>query len=101
MAHVIRLGDGTRVPISVYVRAWKSMLTTDGDAIVPLDLNDAFTCRAPQRVEAAVLQFRRGMHARINRHLPWHNRGRKWSAEWWFPALRVAQYANNRISVLG
>lgn len=74
--HAIRIPNGRLVSVGVYVEGWKRCLAASPRTLV-CDW-DHF----PQEAERVLASFRRGMRDRINRHLPWWGKGRKWSAEY-------------------
>lgn len=77
MSRYVVLGNGRTIRLSRYVAAWKACLVTPpstriGDGISGWGEN------AGEALEA----LREGLHDRINRHLPWYRRGRKWHSDW-------------------
>ena len=85
----IVLGDGTRVPLAVYVAGWKRAKQLPGDTWVG-KCPDGYGGFARD----ALRQCRAGMHDRINRHLPGFGKGRKWADDWQWEARRFASDVN-------
>ena len=85
----IVLGDGKRVTLTSYVRAWKLALSLPSKTWV-----GRLPSGWPGAAGEAVREFRQGLHARINRHLPWFGKGRKWSDEWQWDTRRAANDLN-------
>lgn len=88
---VVRLGDGRRVTLGAYVRAWKAALAAPATAWFRTT-----PCSWAGGDRAQVLrEFRDGLDARINRHIPEYGRGRKWNAGWQIETLRAARALNH------
>ena len=85
---VITLPGGRQVTLGEYVRSWKALKHLPPDTTIERwswSHNDA----------AHILRaIHAGIHDRINRHVPGYGQGRKWSAEWWWPAWRMARDVN-------
>jgi hypothetical protein len=85
----IVLGDGTRVGLGHYVEAWKRLKQLPGDTWIK-KCPDGWGGSARD----ALRQCRAGLHDRINRHIPGHGKGRKWSDDWFWTARRFAADVN-------
>lgn len=85
----IVLGDGRRVPLRAYVAGWRKALDLPPTVWVP---------KTPSgwggTAGDAVREFRDGLHDRINRHLPWYGKGRKWEGDWQRETLQAALALN-------
>lgn len=90
----IGLPNGKSVRIAVYVNAWREVkrLTTAGRGKHPIAGWDHF----PTDAEVILRAMQDGMTDRINRHLPWYGRGRKWEWQWQRDAKNVAWNLNGR-----
>jgi len=93
-ARYVTLGDGRKIGLGAYVRAWKGCLRLDpktpiGKGIYGLG----------QTAGEALLDLRDGMDDRINRHDPRFGRGRKWAWDWQRDARNLAWRLNNRIVI--
>jgi hypothetical protein len=75
----ITLGGGRQVSLGVYVRAWRTVLAASPSASFAGSPCDA---RCPADRAQILREFRKGLHDRINRHLPWYRVGRKWDNDW-------------------
>lgn len=92
---VVTLGDGRRVTLGAYVRAWRTVRAAD-----PAALFRGSPCgdwRIPETAGESLRQFRAGMVDRINRHLPSYGRGRKWRDDWQHRARDVAWRMRARV----
>lgn len=85
----IVLGDGRRVPMRNYVAGWRK--AAELPATVWCDRTPSGW---PGTAGEALREFRAGMHDRINRHLPWYGRGRKWGDDWQRAATITAAHVN-------
>lgn len=85
---VIRLPNSRCCTIGTYVASWKKLLELSADAQV-----GGFG-HFPEPAAAVLRQLRRGMHDRINRHIPGYGRGRKWQHDWQVEAKRAAIAVN-------
>ncbi len=86
---VITLGDGRQVRLGTYVKAWKICLGLAAGTWLPCTPGGW-----PGTAEEALQEFRAGLHDRINRHLPWYGKGRKWDSEWQRHTLQAALQLN-------
>jgi hypothetical protein len=85
---VIKLPNGRRVTLGAYVNAWRTLLTLRAsDRVQGFDY-------FPQDAGSVLREFRYGLHERINRHLPYFGRGRKWASDYQTETRRAA-YALN------
>lgn len=90
MQHVIRLPNGRHCTVGTYVKAWRALLAAPGDAQV-----SGFG-HFPEDASRVLRAMRDAMHDRINRHLAYYNRGRKWDWRWQRDVARVAWNLNGR-----
>lgn len=74
----VTTGDGRRIGLGSYVRAWRTVMAAPPDAPFDRSLCE----RYPDNAASILQQFRDGMHDRINRHTPGYGRGRKWSDDY-------------------
>lgn len=73
---VIVLANGRSVSLRVYAKAWRELTGLPRDA--QIRGFDYFAMSAGAVLDAV----REGLMDRINRHIPDHGRGRKWSSDW-------------------
>jgi len=84
----VTLPNGRKVGLGAYVNAWRALRTMPaGQMVRGFD-------HFPDEAGRTLARFRDGMHDRINRHLPGYGRGRRWSQDWHFAALRTARAVN-------
>jgi hypothetical protein len=88
----VTLASGRRVSLGSYVDAWRTVRAADPAALFHGAPEDWF--RIPEPAAVILRQFRTGLHARINRHVPGYGRGRKWSTDWQREAWRTARAVN-------
>ncbi|MFG1304178.1 DNA polymerase III subunit beta [Xanthobacter autotrophicus] len=89
---VVTLGDVRRIPLGVYVAAWRLVRAAPPDARFR---GSPCGWSGSEETAAEILrQFRAGMDDRINRHVPWHGRGRRWGPDWQSEAARLARAVN-------
>jgi hypothetical protein len=74
----IVLGDGRRVPLGVYVAAWKIVKAAEPGQM----FNRSLLERWPASAAEILGHYRDGLHDRINKHLPGYGVGRKWSSHY-------------------
>lgn len=90
-AHLyVDLGHGRSCRLGVYVEGWRrarSLPPSTPVAFVPGGLGGG-------TVADVLAALRAGMHDRINRHLPWHGKGRRWSPDWQRAAVHAAAQVN-------
>lgn len=77
MGKVVALGCGRRIGLGHYVKAWKACLALSAGTSVGRGVSGY-----GDTAGEALAELRRGLHDRINRHLPWYGKGRKWSHDW-------------------
>ena len=82
---VITLGDGRQVRLGTYVNAWTTCKKIAPHAWLPCTPGGW-----PGTAEDALQEFRAGLHDRINRRLPWYDKGRKWDSDWQRETLQAA-----------
>lgn len=88
MQRCIQLANGRRVRLSTYVQAWRAL--RELPAAAPVTGFDHF----PTPAGEILAELRKGLHDRINRHLPGHGQGRKWSVNWQAETTRAAHQIN-------
>lgn len=89
---VVTLGDVRRIPLGVYVAAWRLVRAAPPDARFR---GSPCGWSGSEETAAEILrQFRAGMDDRINRHVPWHGRGLRWGPDWQSEAARLARAVN-------
>lgn len=88
----VTLGDGRHIPLGAYVAAWRKALDAPADAVFNGSPCGWKGCSETRN--EVVRQFRDGMHDRINRHIPSHGCGRKWSRDWFMQAWRLSRDVN-------
>jgi hypothetical protein len=84
----IRLPNGKRCTLAAYVHAWRVLLAT------PERTQVAGFDYWPDDAGRILSQLRQGMHDRINRHIPGHGTGRKWSDDWQRHAIQCTHAVN-------
>jgi hypothetical protein len=95
MAHfTVDLGNGRRVGLSSYVRAWKEVKRLPPETRVKCVPGQWW----PGTVSDVLVELERGLHDRINMRLPGYGVGRKWQQDWQAEAARTARAANDRAS---
>jgi len=80
----ITLPNGRHCRLGVYLRAWRTLKTLPTAALV-----DGFT-HGPVPPALVLAELQRGIHDRINRHVPGFGKGRKWDWVWQSETLRAA-----------
>lgn len=93
---IIRLGSGYRMTLGHYAKVWRYVKEA-ADAGRPTqrcDLTHPFDHRNEQATDAALAQFRAGMHDRINRRGDCVPTGRKADHEWQTAMMRVAAFVH-------
>ena len=88
MKYTVKLPDGRDVTLREYVRSWRILKT------LPPDREVARFAWYPMQAAEILRELRRGMHDRINRHLPDYGKGRKWDADW----QRAMRHAANDLN---
>lgn len=86
---VVLLPNGRHCGIGVYVASWKSLLKA------PAGSSIRGFGHFPESREAILRELRAGIHERINKHLSWFGKGRKWSYEWQIETMRLAHQVNH------
>lgn len=89
---VVRLGSGQVVTLGTYVAAWRRARAAPPDA--SFRGSPCGWAGIEEPAGEILRQFRAGMDARINQHLPWFGRGRRWGPEWQAEASRLARAVN-------
>lgn len=88
------LGDGRAVPLVAYVAAWRAMLAASEDCRFRGSPKDPRGWKGSYTRAEVLREFRDGLHDRINRHIPNHGKGRKWSYDWFMAAWRLSRDVN-------
>lgn len=89
VSRYVTLGNGRKVSLAGYVRAWRICLAAAPSTPVR-ECPDGSYGNAAE----ALQQFRAGLHDRINRHDLAYGRGRKWSSDWQRHTLQAAGFLN-------
>lgn len=90
MGYAITLGCGRTIGLGRYVAAWKACLDLPPRTYVGRGVDGW-----GQTAGEALADLRRGLDDRINRHLPWYGKGRKWSYEWQKDTMQAAWRINH------
>jgi hypothetical protein len=77
MKRYITLGCGRHIGLGRYVAAWKACLVLGPDTPIGRGVDGW-----GQNAGEALRDLRAGLDDRINRHLPWYGKGRKWDGDW-------------------
>lgn len=87
----VAFGASTRaVPIREYVKVWRAV-----SAAPPGTMYSSSLCGWwPATREEVLEQFREGLHARINKHVPGYGVGRHWSPDYQRSLQQVARRVN-------
>jgi hypothetical protein len=91
MARYVTLGDGRRISLGHYVRAWRTTLAAPATQRFAGSPCDPLTQCSRDDV---LRDYRDGLHDRINRHIPGYGKGRKWSPDWQRAALQAGHAVN-------
>jgi hypothetical protein len=78
------------VTIKGYVDAWRRVL----EAPAGKTFKRSLCGMDPASREEILREYSFGVHDRINRHIPWFGRGRKWDEDWQRAMLQAAQTVN-------
>lgn len=89
-ARYIVLGCSRRIGLGAYVKAWKQCLALSAETWIGRGV-DGYG----QNAGEALRDLRRGMHDRINRHLPDYGKGRKWDSDWQRHMTQAAHAVNH------
>jgi len=84
----VTLPNQRRCTLGRYVAAWRALRAMN-PAAPAAGFDDV-----PLPALEILRQLRRGMHERINRHLPAYGRGRKWTYDWQGNAMFTARLVN-------
>lgn len=84
----ITLPNGRRALLAAYCYSWRQMKQAEPDK--PIRGFDLFAMPAADILR----EIRRGVHDRINRHIPGYGVGRKWDDDWQRDALHTARRVN-------
>jgi hypothetical protein len=89
MSKAITLGCGRQIGLGRYVAAWKACLTLPPHTHIGRGVDGW-----GQNAGEALRDLRKGLDDRINRHLPWYGKGRKWDGDWQRSMARAARDLN-------
>lgn len=89
MIRVITIPCGRQVTLGEYVRSWKILKT-----LPPNRLVDRWS-HFPTPAGEILREISYGVHDRINKHLPWWHRGRKWAEDWQRETRQAADRINH------
>lgn len=87
-ARYITLPNGKPCGLGVYVAAWRQLQT------LPPHEEIRGWDHFPTEVRGILAEISRACDERINRHLPWFERGRKWEWVWQADTARAARALN-------
>lgn len=87
----IMLGCGRRIGLARYVEAWKACLALDPKTWIGRGVDGL-----GQNAGEALRDLRRGLHDRINRHIPGFGQGRKWDSDYQRHIGHIANRLNMR-----
>jgi hypothetical protein len=85
----ITLGCGRQIGLGRYVAAWKACLGLPASTHIGRGVDGW-----GQNAGEALHDLRAGMDDRINRHLPWYGKGRKWDNDWQRSMLQASHALN-------
>lgn len=89
--HYIVLPNGRRCGVGRYARAWVALL-----AMAPESLCPGFD-HFPEPAREILAAMHGGLADRINRHLPWYGRGRKWKSDYQIALWRDSRAVRDRV----
>lgn len=87
--YYIKLGCGRRIGLGRYVAAWRRCLELDAGTWIGRGVDGW-----GQTAGEALRELRRGLDDRINKHLAWYGKGRKWTTDWQASMWRAAREVN-------
>ncbi len=90
----ITLGDGRKIGLGAYVKAWKACKTLDPNTPIGRGVSGW-----SETAEEALRALRFGLHDRINRRIEGYGVGRKWSDDWYWPIWRASRDLNSRVVI--
>jgi len=85
---VIILPSGRQVRLGEYVRSWQALLAMSPETRVDRWNDWSASARDILR------DLRDGIHDRINRHIEWYGRGRRWAPNWQRQTRHLANAIN-------
>lgn len=89
MKKYVTLGDGRKIGLGAYVKAWKACLALPPETAIGKGVDGW-----GQSAGEALAALRAGMADRINKNIPSYGVGRKWSSDWYWPIARAAAELN-------
>lgn len=101
MIRTIRLPNGRSVSLPVYVRAWRALRERHAPGTSPLHSDTLVNGwdHFPTLSSDVLREIRYGLHDRINRHLPWYGKGRKWDGAWQGQIWRLQHDLQMRVAI--
>jgi len=90
MKRTIRLGHERTVTLGNYLKAWRAVRR----APTGTEFKESLCGWWPASRETILQQYSDGVHDRINRHLPFYRKGRKWNQDWQRMMLQAARQLN-------
>lgn len=91
VVRVITLGNGKQVRLGNYVAGWKRAKKSKRGTRFNHGLCGWWSLTR----EEILREFNEGLHDRINRHIPWFGKGRKWNQDWQREMGHAAFLLNN------
>lgn len=85
----VTLADGRKIGLGSYVNAWQRCRELAPETHIGRGISGR-----GETASEALYELRRGMHDRINRHIPGFGRGRKWESAWYWQARRLTDDVN-------
>lgn len=86
----IALGCGRGIGLGRYVAAWKQYLELAPNIWIGKGVSGW-----GQTAGEALQDLRRGLDDRINKHMPWFDKGRKWDSDWQAAMWRASRDLNH------
>lgn len=86
----VTLADGRHIGLGTYIRAWKACRELAPETAIGRGISGW-----GENAGEALSQLREGIHARINRHLSWYGKGRKWHHDWQRHMLQASYQIND------
>jgi hypothetical protein len=89
MSYYVTLGCSRKISLGRYTAAWKTCLALPPETSIGRGVSGW-----DETAGQALAELRKGLEERINKHLPWYGKGRKWSWEWQVETRRAASALN-------
>lgn len=87
---VVKLGNGKVITLATYVAGWRKVKQDDPSTKYKHGLSGWWSDSAQE----ILADYRKGLHERINRHIPEFGKGRKWSTDWYWQMWRTSRELN-------